>query len=75
MFHVGDISAEGLAINRGGAIESNVCELRREQLELLLCVCAPECRKLVSCNFCLNTIGVLNLFVRELRVYLGFGFM
>ena len=28
MFHVGDISAEGLAINRGGAIESNESELR-----------------------------------------------
>ena len=29
MFHVGDISIEGLAINRGGANESYACELWR----------------------------------------------
>ena len=29
MFHVGDISADVLAINRGGANESYACELQR----------------------------------------------
>ena len=32
-------------------------------------------RKLVSFNICLNTRGVLYLCVRELRVYLRFGFV
>ena len=60
-----DISAEHLAISKwcfwDKMQESFYWD--RDSKELLLCVCKRD-RKLVSCNFCLNTIGYF-LFICE----------